>query len=108
MSCSENTVCRGRIGLLIGGKMQPVTVVALLEPGNAFMKFEADEVPLFIGPQKYGHIPLGRSRVGHATLYVNEPTPKALEDARGLVQRPVMRAPAEFIATIDVDIRPGD
>jgi hypothetical protein len=54
MSCSENALCRGRIELLIGEKMQPVTVVALFEPGNAFIKFEACETPLFISQQKYG------------------------------------------------------
>jgi hypothetical protein len=109
MSCSENTLCRGRIELLIGEKMQPVTVVALFEPGNAFIKFDAGETPLYISQQKYGYIPLGVSHIGHATLNVTEPTPAALKDApNSLYRRPVIRAPAAFIAMIDVDIRPSD
>jgi hypothetical protein len=95
--------------LRIGETTDWVTVVALFAPGNVFIGFDADETPLFVGQQRYAYVPLGRSHVGHASLFVNEPTPRALEGALSpLVQRPVIRAPAGSVATIDIDIRPGN
>jgi hypothetical protein len=107
--CAEDVVCRGRIELMIDGRLLPMIAIALFEPGNAFIKFASKEIRLFVGVQPYVHIPLGWSRLAKATLIVNEPTALAVEDmGKSLYRRPVTRMPARWIADIDIDIRPGD
>jgi hypothetical protein len=109
MNCPENSLCEGRIELLIDKRRQPVTVFAFFERGNAYIMFRTDRIVLFVGRQQYGAIPIGPSRVVHEELTITEPTPQALEDAQGaLYRRPVVRAPARFIASVDIDIKPGN
>jgi hypothetical protein len=106
--CSEGTLCRGRIELFIGGDMRPVAVTGGIARGEAFVMFEAANIPLVIQGQTYGHILMNRSRVGHAAFFAGLPTRAALQDFGSLVRHPVERAPAAFVAKIDIDIRPSN
>ncbi|MBI3514559.1 MAG: hypothetical protein HY060_10920, partial [Proteobacteria bacterium] len=109
MDCAENALCEGQIELLIDDRRTPVTVVAFVEPGNALIKFRTERIVLFVGRQQYDFITMGPSRVARKTLTITEPTAQALEDAQGtLYRRPVVRGTARFIASVDIDIKPGN
>jgi hypothetical protein len=109
LHCSENAICQSKIDLVIEGKSAPVTVSALFVPGSAYIRFDAGDTPLFIGGQRYFHMPLGRTRRASASVPVNQPTPQALADRESrLVLRPVERAPAAYVAIVDLDVRPDD
>ncbi len=111
MSCSdeERELCRGDINLSLGGRDQAVSVIALIRPGNVFVKFRVGDVYLFVGSQPYVHIPIGRrgSIVSGETILLSEPPPLAGEDSpNSLYHRPVLRK-SQALATVQIEIHPG-
>ena len=50
LSCADDAdhLCSGEIALSIDGHEQPVAVTALVEPGNAYLKFRLGDTYLFV------------------------------------------------------------
>src|SRR5258706_4382627 len=108
MVCALDTRCVGRFELLINDKPRSVLIVAAVSSGYAFVGFFDGPAPLFVRGQAYVSIPLGYPYTPrHLTVGISEPLPDDLEDGP-LRRRPVARAPADVLATVDIDIRPSD
>jgi len=108
MVCAENVRCEGRMDLLIDQRSQPVTVKAVIHGGGCIITFVRAAMPLFVGLEWYGYVPIGFPYHIRRTLVVTEPTVDELADAATLLQRPVIRTPVRALATLDVDIRSAD
>ena len=110
MSCSDEakTPCHGQIRFSIDAKPMPITVLALLTPGNVYFQFRAGEKKLLAGSQPYEHVAIGRIPSETARVDLVEETSVSREEVpNSLYHQPVLRYPHTVLATLQIDIRPS-
>ena len=108
ITCAEKTRCMGRIELVINDKPRSVLVVVAIGSGYAFVRFFDGPAPLFARGEAYLPIPLGYPQKPRRVMAdISEPRPDDLEDGP-IRRRPVTRVPAEILATVEIEVRPGD
>jgi len=109
ISCSDNAKepCYGHVELSVAGKTISIMMIALLTPGNAYLRFRAREKDLLVGSQAYVHVAIGRGPSETTRVVLAETSPVFRHDAPdSLYRRPVLRYPDMMLATVQIDVRP--
>ena len=73
MTCAEDAVCRTQLPVQIDGKAVGLTVVSMVFPGNAYIRFEAVGRPIPVGSNDYAYVALGRNKTATTTIELQWP-----------------------------------
>ena len=108
LSCRENEVCDGTMSISTPGGQMRVFVIAMIDGGNAWLRFHAEERDLSCGrPRDFVSFPLGRPPVtvkGYAYLCDAPPSHDAASDDLR-AEPPVLKDISPPLATLRIDLR---
>ena len=104
MTCAEDAVCRTQLPVQIDGKAVGLTVVSMVFPGNAYIRFEAVGRPIPVGSNDYAYVALGLNKTATTTIGLQRPADWTYDDVAGsLFHWPVWRGISP-LATVHLTI----
>lgn len=111
LTCTRNTVCRGVMSISAAGGHMRVFVFALIDGGNAYFRFHAEERDVSCGrPRDFVHFALGPPPVAeHGNASLCDAPPSHGDAAPGLrTESPVLKNISPPLATLRIDLRSLD
>lgn len=111
MICTEDEVCTGMMSISAAGGHMRVVVIALIQGGNAYFRFHAEERDLSCGRRRdFVYFALGPLPVAaHGNASPCDAPPSDRDAPEGpSVEPPVLRNIAPPLATLRIDLRSID
>jgi hypothetical protein len=108
MTCANNKVCRGVMSISAAGGHMRVFVIAMIDGGNAYFRFHAEERDLSCGrPRDFVHFALGPPPVAeHGYASLCDAPPSSHDQAPGpAAEPPVLKNITPPLATLRIDLR---